>query len=833
MYGMRGAVSQGVVYAAGFVKSTIDSDILVEPEEDEFSLTGPFSVSDPSGSNAVSKTFNLQSYSASSGAVENAGGSFGQYDVGVAKIDAITGAPIDFFVWHGTGLDETSGIAASTDGNSISISGHFTGNLTVPLADGTSQTIWNSNVGEGGIPDDADQFHPNSKSGHADTGVDDGFVIKANSNTGIADWVAHYPKSNRDSQMVSVDFDESTNVFGGGYSCSKDEGAEWKICDGVVALFSSIDGSILWEKTFSDLGAIFDIKYDREDGGLYITGTTTYGGSTSGHQKDHLLCDHDNCSVVMRLSSVDGEMQWARAVKGSPRWGVFDQGGGVAIGKEDLDGPYIYVALDDTGDGPIEDATLNAGTPYGGCLSSDGVLTPEYHIFLKKVVDQSDCDFFDESGNSTYVSRNAAEAMPASSVVNDVSCGKTAGTDACLMKFHKHTGLPMWAIDVPPIAGLVPSSDGLSVHVAGWYYPGRAAAFFDSIELPGYLREGGLGSQTSGVYNAKINSETGAGEYVIHSGGGSKDRLYDVVGDLEGNIYNIGYSMNLVMQWGNNLKTTMTEDDVDPANASSEAVETHLYVSKMKTGASEETIPSCLTTCAINTDHAIIDEDSCFIDGKCYSAGDNGDAFGKSCFVCDPTINQREWTEGPTLGLTQCFLDNRCYDAGDFLFYQRRTWSAKIPSLCQTCDPKQSPMDWSVITGYTVVDGGIPPNDCIDIVPTLIPTSSLTSSPTSSPTPSPTSLPTPSPTPSPTSPPTPSPTKKPTVPLTTSIEPTETTLSITNDSNAINNESKGLNGGAVAGIVIACLAAVVVVLFLCKTKKEKNPESNFSANDMT
>ena len=30
------------------------------------------------------------------------------------------------------------------------------------------------------------------------TGVDDGFIIKASADTGVADWIVHYPQSNQD-----------------------------------------------------------------------------------------------------------------------------------------------------------------------------------------------------------------------------------------------------------------------------------------------------------------------------------------------------------------------------------------------------------------------------------------------------------------------------------------------------------------------------------------------------------------------------------------------------------------------------------------------------------
>ena len=57
--------------------------------------------------------------------------------------------------------------------------------------------------------------------------------------------------------------------------------------------------------------------------------------------------------------------------------------------------------------------------------------------------------------------------------------------------------------------------------------------------MPGYLREEGLDGKTGGVYNAKIDAATGVGEYALSSGGGTKDRLNDMVGDEDGNIYNM------------------------------------------------------------------------------------------------------------------------------------------------------------------------------------------------------------------------------------------------------------------------------------------------------
>ena len=71
----------------------------------------------------------------------------------------------------------------------------------------------------GTLPDPDDQFHA-AVGGSQHTGVDDGFVIKASATTGKAEWIKHYPQSDRDAQVVGVDVDANGNVFGSGYSCS-------------------------------------------------------------------------------------------------------------------------------------------------------------------------------------------------------------------------------------------------------------------------------------------------------------------------------------------------------------------------------------------------------------------------------------------------------------------------------------------------------------------------------------------------------------------------------------------------------------------------------------
>merc|ERR1711957_1001356 len=45
-------------------------------------------------------------------------------------------------------------------------------------------------------------------------------------------------------------------------------------------------------------------------------------------------------------------------------------------------------------------------------------------------------------------------------------------------------------------------------------------------------------------------------------------------------------------------------------------------------------------------------------------------------------------------------------------FYQRRSWSEKIFSECQVCDPAQDETEWSLKEGYTVDATVNPPDDC-------------------------------------------------------------------------------------------------------------------------
>ena len=99
-------------------------------------------------------------------------------------------------------------------------------------------------------------------------------------------------------------------------------------------------------------------------------------------------------------------------------------------------------------------ASLHQDTPYGDCMAAA-------------------FDAHDAYGVPGCVSHADPLARPASSISIDVVCGGVGGAaDACLVNYHKHTDLPMWAMDVPPVAPLVPAAEGAAVHLAGSYGAG-------------------------------------------------------------------------------------------------------------------------------------------------------------------------------------------------------------------------------------------------------------------------------------------------------------------------------------------------------------------------
>jgi len=716
MYTRRAAILGDSLFASGYLKSTNAPNVegFVDVDDD-FGVTGPYTSADPTGASAFSITSDLISYTTEYG-------SFAQYEVGVVKINRLTGRPEDVYVYYGEGQDETTGLAAKTTDNGenlLAISGHFVGTLRADHGDGTSTTLFNSNA-EGGS--DYVQ-HPNA----VKNGYDDGFVILADADTGDAKWAVAYPKSTKDAETVGVDLDAEGNIYGAGYSCNT-LADETVLCNGFVAKFGADDGNIVWEKEFTDLGAAMWLVYDETDDSLYVTGTTSYRGEVDD-SKEHDWCNTVTCAITMRLSASNGDIDWIRSIEGSPRWNFFDQSGDIRLAHES-DGPYIYVALDDAGEeGSV---TLDGGTHYSGCLSADGTLTPEYEIDTTKLVTEADCP-----SGSSFVSRTSVNGFAASSAGTGVSCGNgEEAADACVMKYHKYTGLPIWANDVPPVASLVPHSDGKSVMVIGFYYPDWG--HFDSVVLPNY-------NGVEGAYNAKIDAVTGKGVYVMHSGGVNKDRPYDAVGDDNGDIYMVGYTQSQVISWGGTLTTKIIEEGVDQnddagtafqmGNVGGKTSEYQFFAVKLRSS-EEGNTQSCVETCTSEDGIATksIDSNSCLIDNHCFVAGATSEIFGRPCLVCNPEISQTAWSYGPTLGIQDCLIENVCREEGQMLTY-RESRRVTHTSKCQLCSPTVDFLGWSVDPDFVLVPDVNPPNDCLNKTesPTKAPVRSPVAAPVTSP----------------------------------------------------------------------------------------------------
>jgi len=318
---------------------------------------------------------------------------------------------------------------------------------------------------------------------------------------------------------------------------------------------------------------------------------------------------------------------------------------------------------------------------------------------------------------STFVPRTDEDnAFSATRANTGAKCGTGhQSVDGCVMKYNKYTGLPIWGADVSPVTGLVPSADGESVMIAGYYWNSN----FDDIALPNY-------NGVEGSYNAKLNARTGKGEFVQHSGGVGKTRVYDIVGDETGDLYMVGYTQASVVHWGGSLKTKIIEEGVDQdddigtafqyGKQSTQAGEYQFFAVKLGAEASKAESPSCIETCNLENDVAnpSIKTGSCFIDNVCYPAGETAEIFGRTCLVCDPSQSQSEWSYSSDIGVNSCFIDNVCYGKGDAYSY-RKSRTENFESKCQVCEPSMNNADWSVKPGFQLASGIDiePPSDCL------------------------------------------------------------------------------------------------------------------------
>jgi len=557
--------------------------------------------------------------------------------------------------------------------------------------------------------------------------------------------------------------------------------AEDTITGVALAKYSGEDGSLIWQNFYTSTLHGVKASYDEETDSIYAT----YQMTSEGPDDLGVTCDNPangGCSIVARHSAKDGSVQWVRYAHG-----IYNRPynvGGTRPAKP-ADGPYVYVQFQEAGKhGP---ATLDQGSNYGGCISAEGAVTPEYvDSLMNRLVDQDVCT---ESGLGTYFGRDdPVNSIPAYAANTGVHCPGSPAT-SCLLKFNKHNGLPIWGVPKPHIFEMQTTDDGVMLVGTDWDEP----PFFDSVQVAG--SEGGLGGYGT-TWQSKVDKD-GNGVYVQtlrsdRSYAGNIGLTQAPNGDHFITMYTGGQGLRLGpgAPGGFNLDLGPQVVDCAPEDVICEGFQRTIVT---KLGA--ETTPSCVETCGSDGQDLVVVASTCYIDGICYSAGETASGIGLPCMACNPAESQTEWSEAATIGVDFCLIDGSCISSGTFLATRTDT------SECQSCIPSKNSYDWAVLDDFLAI-AAFPPDDC-EAAPV------------------PTSAPVPAPVPDPVSTPTPVST------------PASKPVSKSPNADSDDEESASLSGGAIAGIVIGSVAgiAILAVVFVkLAGSKDKSPEMRHADN---
>lgn len=484
--------------------------------------------------------------------------------------------------------------------------------------------------------------------------------------------------------------DSAGNVYAVGYFCKppvagQASGAEYcesceVVCSAIVAKFKANDGSLLWKKEYPELEYASQLDIDEADAALYFSGEM-YNGAGSAITSTPLDVDiqcaehaSKNCAMLARISLTDGATQWVRLVHGTTGQS-YRSDAEVHLAKA-ADGPYVYVTFNEASlDGP---ASLDRGSAYAGCKLADGSVTPEYDISITKVITAADCP-----AGSTFVPRTAANTVAATATSTGAGCaGYNAGHTSCLVKYHSHTGKPIWGSVTPQVKAFVPQADGVIAFGFG------KKATFDTVSLP--MRGQDM------IWQSKLHKDTGAGQYVQSIGGaGGGTRIYTAAEDADGNVFAVGY-VACPASTSASTSTPASTSAPAPASTSAPASSTSTSTprppamagtrvpsvatlsmpsrqptpyrcptpmlslpSSMAHGTAQTAVrPPCLgaSTCTPTTGN-------CLISNICYANAYTATDEGVPCLLCDASASSTAWSNGPTVGTTECLIDGACTPA--------------------------------------------------------------------------------------------------------------------------------------------------------------------------
>jgi hypothetical protein len=200
------------------------------------------------------------------------------------------------------------------------------------------------------------------------------------------------------------------------------------------------------------------------------------------------------------------------------------------------------------------------------------------------------------------------------------------------------------------------------------------------------------------VFVAAYDATTGAGKYAMDGGGDDMEYFFAFARDpVTDDLYVGGTSRSPNIEWGNVRRNNpMATGDTSSPVGSSKA-----FTVKLKTHLMDQTLPSCLSSCASNT--WTVKAGSCYIDHYCYSDGDAAPYAGAECMKCTESVSQTAWDGPHDVGTTACHIGGKCYASGDVRMVSSG-WRSS-PSPCEVCVPTAAGDAWSLPTTHAMIDG--------------------------------------------------------------------------------------------------------------------------------
>lgn len=471
----------------------------------------------------------------------------------------------------------------------------------------------------------------------------------------------------------------------------------------------SLDGEPLSIWTYKSSITEYPLDMAYSDGNLALSGLFT-GEITFGETTLTTIGAQQVLGFVVKLSAVDGVVKWAKTIPSSGSSTAyrppFNEEGHIAVSGDRCDSGgdcAAYVTLLDREDG----STLwfrDFGTAiprFAGLALHDTKFYLAGRLEADVVVDglslspKSDADgillVLEASGTAEWAviisgdegsfSRSIEVAVVDSAIYmmcfggcREIRSTQTSET----VEFEDNTynggiakisidGLPVWAAELPTGWSIAANNDAVYMN-----FPASSSLTFGDTT---FMDWGG-----GDVYVAKIDAITGAGEWILQTGGQGRD-VFACSVELDpqsGDLYHVGKTLSFPAYF-------------DPLVVDSHAADGgDLFIAKLAT--SNEKLPSC------KNDATTVADGYCFISNACYPNGAKSRSLAtEACMICSSADSQTSFTR--VAG--SCFIDGECYADGT-----ARSIGDGVDSQCQYCDVSGSTDTWSVRTGFTLAEDG-------------------------------------------------------------------------------------------------------------------------------